>query len=439
MRSFHAFLLILGLLAFSLQSRAETADWQQFQSQATQAYQDGNYLLAEHTIQQAIRVAEKADNGAAYKASSLNMLAYIYSAQGQVDQALQAINQAVELSRQAFGEPHEQLSQLLFNQGQLLEQASNSERARHSYQQAINDYLALNSTGDNKLWQAVLAQAHILTEEKQFTEAESVIKKALAGFPEHSQFNHQPESIEDSVDLRVLLAQIQIAQQQNKQAIELLEQVRQLLQQQSSPENERQLLVLELLATAYEDSHQQAKSTPIREQALLIRQQQTTPSLASVMHLNELALRQQLDENYEQADRFYQQALALLVELNKSDSIEQALILGNRASLKLQQQDNKAALALFEQSLLLHNRFNQRPLEASKIATYSATIYYNQRQYAKAEPLFLQALKLLDSSTYADKDSLLIALDNLAALYQSWGKPGKATAYSKRARELKNK
>jgi len=439
MRSFHTFLLILGLLAFSLPSLAETADWQQFQSQATQAYQDGNYLLAEHTIQQAIRVAEKADNGAAYKASSLNMLAYIYSAQGQDDQALQAINQAVKLSRQAFGEPHEQLSQLLFNQGQLLEQANKPEQAKHAYQQAMDSYITLNSTGDAKLWQSVLVQAHILTEAEQFNEAESLIKNALAGFPQNSQFNLQPTAILDRVDLSVLLAQIQIAQQQNKQAIELLEQVRQLLQQQSSPENERLLLVLELLAKAYEDTHQQAKSTPIREQALLLRQQQTTPSLASVMHLNELALRQQRYENYEQADKFYQQALTLLAELNKSDSIEQALILGNWASLKLLEKDTQTALSLFEQSLQLHNRFDQRPQEASKIATYSATIYYNQRQYAKAEPLFLQALELLDSSASADKDSLLIALDNLVALYKSWGKPGKATAYSRRARELKNK
>lgn len=439
MQFFYAFSLFLCLFVFNLASHADSADWQNFQSQATQAYQDGNYLLAEHTIKQAIRVAEKADNGAAYKASSLNMLAYIYSAQGQVDHALQAINHAMELSRQAFGEPHEQLSQLLFNQGQLLEQANKPEQAKNAYQQAMDSYIALNNAGDNKLWQSVLAQAHILTEAKQFSEAESLIKNALSGFPQNSQFNHQPTAILDRVDLSMLLAQIQIALQQNKQAIELLKQVRQLLQQLSSPENERLLLVLELLAKAYEDTHQQAKSTPIREQALLLRQQQTTPSLASVMHLNELALRQQLGENYEQADRLYQQALALLVELNKSDSIEQALILGNRASLKLQQQDNKAALALFEQSLLLHDKLNLRPLESSKIATYSATIYYNQRQYAKAEPLFLQALDLLDSSAPADKDSLLIALDNLAALYQAWGKPHKAIAYSRRGRVLKNK
>lgn len=438
MRDFHAFLLVLILIAFSFHSYADSADWQQFQSQATQAYQDGDYLLAEHTIQQAIRVAEKADNGAAYKASSLNMLAYIYSAQGQAEMALQTINQAVQLSRQTFGEPHEQLIQLLFNQGQFLGQANKPEQAKHAYQLAIDGYIALNSSGDGKLWQAVLAQAHILTEEKQFNEAESLIQNALAGFPHNRQFHHQPTAIEDSVDLRVLLAQTQLAQQQHQSAIELFEQARELLQQQSLPDNERLLLVLEFLATAYENNQQQAKSTPLREQALRIRQQQTMPSLASVMHLNELALHHQMDEDYAQADRFYQQALTLLEQLDKNDSIEQALILGNQASLKLQQKDNRAALALFKQSLLLHEKLNQRPLEASKIATYSATIYYNQRQYAKAEPLFLQALQLLDSASFADKDSLLIALDNLAALYQSWGQPGKATAYSNRARALKN-
>lgn len=439
MRPFHTFLLMLHLLVFSLPSQAGSTDWQEFQFQATQAYQDGDYLQAEHLIQQAITVTEKHDNSHAYKASSLNLLAYVYSAQGQVDQALEAINQAVQLSRQVFGEHHEQLSQLLFNQGQLFEQADKIQQAKRAYQQSIDSYLVLNSTHDNKLWQVVLAQSHILIEEKQFTEAEILIKNALAGFPENSQFHHQPTSLEDKVDLRVLLAQTQLAQQQSQSAMKMLEQARQLLQHQSPPDNERKLLVLELLADAYEDSQQSTQSTLLREQALLIRKQQSEPSLVSVMHLNELALRNQADENYQQADQLYQQALVLLEKLDKKESIEQALILGNRASLKLLQRDKKNAIALFEQSLQLHNKLKQRPIEAAQTATYAATTYYNQRQYQKAEPLFLQALELLDSAPSIDKESLQIALDNLVALYESWGKPHKARPYSQRARALKDK
>ncbi|KGK41169.1 hypothetical protein LH51_16905 [Nitrincola sp. A-D6] len=367
------------------------------------------------------------------------MLAYIYAAQGQIDQALEAISEAVQLSNQASGEHQEQLGQLLFNQGQLLQQANRFEQARQVYQQSIERYLTLMNTGEGKLWQAVLAQAQMLMEEHQYAEAGNLINNALVGFAETEHYHPQPSSASDTADLLLLLAQAHTAQQQPQQAINALEQASQALQQSSQPDNERLLSVLEHLANAYDDANQQTQSTPIREQALLLRQQYSEPSLASVMHLNELALRHQLNTNYQQADSLYQQALELLSELNKSESIEQALILGNLASLKLSQKDNAAALALFEQSLLLHDQLNLRPLEASQIASYTATLYYNQRHYAQAEPLFLKALALLDSTPSANEDSLLVALDNLTALYTAWGKPGKARPYSNRATTVKNK
>ncbi len=439
MRQRHLGLLILCLLLLSLQSHASTTDWQAFQSQATEAYQHRDYQQAQQAIQQAIRVAEKADNGDAYQASSLNMLAYIYSAQGQTDQALEVISEAVQLSRRASGDHQQQLGQLLFNQGQLLQQANRFEQARLAYQQSIDHYLTLMNTGEGKLWLAVLAQAQMLTEEHQYAEAENLINNALAGFAETEHYNPQPSSASDTADLLLLLAQARTAQHQSQQAIDALEQARQALQQSSQSDNERLLNVLEHLANAYDDANQETKSTPLREQALLLRQQQTEPSLASVMHLNELALRYQLNENHQQADSLYRRALELLSELNKSESIEQALILGNLASLKLSQKDNATALTLFEQSLLLHEQLNLRPLEASQIASYTATVYYNQRHYEQAEPLFLKALALLDSTPSANEESLLVALDNLTALYTSWGKPSMARPYTNRARALKTK
>ncbi|KDE40844.1 Kinesin light chain [Nitrincola lacisaponensis] len=400
MRQRHLSVLILSLLFLSLQPHASTTDWHAFQSQATEAYQHGDYQQAQQAIQQAIRVAEKADNGAAYQASSLNMLAYIYAAQGQTDQALAAMAQAVQLSRQTSGEHQEQLGQLLFNQGQLLQQAHQFEQARQAYQLSIEHYLTLMNTGEGKLWQAVLEQARMLTMEHQYAEVEKLIRNALAGFEEMDQYNPQPDSASDRADLLILLAQAQMAQQQYQQAMATWLQAKDLLQQMSPPNHAHMLQILE--------------------------------------SLNELALHYQMTGHPQQAESMYQQALDLLDQLNMSESIEQALILGNLASLKLSQKDNSAALTLLEQSLLLHDQLNQRPLEASQVASYTATLYYNQRQYTQAEPLFLKALALLDSIPAADEDSLLIALDNLAALYTAWGKPGEARPYSNRSRTVKD-
>lgn len=435
-----AFTLIL--IMFSLQSNANSANWQQLQSQAMQSYQDGDYLRAENAIEQAMIIAHKADNGGAYKASSLNMLAYIYASQGKTEQSLEAINKAVTLGKQVLGARDEQFNALLFNQGQLYQQANRPEQALVSYQHAIDNYLALNSEGEGKLWQAVLLQAQILMDQQQFSQAETLINNALAGFTNIAGFNKSPSSFDLDVDLRILLAKLKLTQHQIKQAIVPLELALQSINnsvKQNKPNNDRELLVLELLANAYEDNAQQDKSMSLRKQALQLRQQQGKPSLNSVMHLNELALQHQDKQEYQQAEKKYQEALTLLLKLNKAESIEQALILGNFASLKLAQRDDDEALSLFEHSLILHQKLNLRPIEAANVASYAASLYFKRHQYSQAETLFLKALHWLDSSSSVDDEQRLIVLDNVVALYQSWGKPSKAAPYAQRAKEIKDK
>ncbi|HDY85902.1 MAG TPA: tetratricopeptide repeat protein [Methylophaga sp.] len=435
-----AFTLIL--IMFSLQSNANSANWQQLQSQAMQSYQDGDYLRAENAIEQAMIIADKADNGGAYKASSLNMLAYIYASQGKTEQALEAINKAVTLGKQVLGARDEQFNALLFNQGQLYQQANRPEQALASYQHAIDNYLALNSEGEGKLWQAVLLQAQILMDQQQFSQAETLINNALTGFINIAGFNKSPSSFDHDVELRILFAKLKLTQHQIQQAIVPLELALQSINnsvKQNKPNNDRELLVLELLANAYEDNAQQDKSISLRKQALQLRQQQGKPSLNSVMHLNELALQHQDKQEYQQAEKKYQEAFTLLLKLNKAESIEQALILGNFASLKLAQRDDDEALSLFEQSLTLHQKLNLRPIEAANIASYAASLYFKRHQYSQAEPLFLKALHWLDSSSSVNDDQRLVVLENLVVLYQSWSKSSKAGPYAQRARAIKDK
>lgn len=427
------FILVIFIVFTTLMLRAEADDdWQELQSQANSAYQAGDYSTAEQAARKAMTRAEKADNGKRYQASSLNILAFIQSAQGNLNAALVSMEKAVRLGENALGRPNEHIAALLFNQGLLLQQAGQADNALPVLQQTINDYLELNHTGSGNLWQAVLAQAQLLADHSP-AKAIAGLEQALAGFPATPGFHHRPNE-QQRGDLLLLKGRIEFTQQHYQQAVISLEHAQQQITQATEPA--RKLIILELLADSYDQLGLTEKSTPIRQQALALRSSQPA-SMATVMQLNELAIRHQQKQEFEQAEPLYQQALKTLEQIQQTETIEQALILGNYGSMKLAQKDHKAALALFEQSYQLHQTLNSRPVNASRTAGYIGSIYYHQRQYDKAEPAFLQALTWLDSSPEADPDSVLIALENLNALYISWDKENKARPFERRAKELK--
>jgi tetratricopeptide (TPR) repeat protein len=409
-------------------------DWQTLYTKATQAYQRGNLEIAEQAINQAIIKAKKADNGHQYLSSSLNMQAFIQSARGDLDAALNSMNKAIKISYELSKEPTEQIATLLFNQGLLLQQAGQTVKAESVLQQSIDSYLLLNSIGKGNIWQAELARAQI----RQNTAPEQAISdlaSALMGYPHYSGFTRQADK-KTQIALSQLKGKIEFNQQYYQQAITTLEQAR-----SNFSENDdipQQLVILDLLARSYSKLDKLEQSSTIHELALAIRSQQVT-SMATVMQLNELALQQQQQKNYHKASQFYQQAINTLQQINSSDSIEQALLLGNYGSLKLMQKDNKSALSLFEQSYQLHQKLNLQPMEASKIAGYLGSIYYNRHQYPKAELAFSQALAWLDRAPKSDPKSILIALENMQALYISWNKDNKARPYQKRIKTLKKK
>ncbi|WP_284451464.1 tetratricopeptide repeat protein [Methylophaga thalassica] len=428
-------LFYLFLSFYSLYASAADNSWQTLQTQATDAFKAEDYQTAETTIKQAIAITEKADNGAAYKASSLNLLAFIQEAQGQHEQAMTSLSTAVSLAKQVLASPDEQIATLLFNQGVLLQKNNQLNKADSVLDESIEQFQLSQSDGGGKLWQAILLRAQILISLGKQPQALNLISDTLSDATDKADIP-LPLSIES--DLVLLAADIQLNEGQLYQAITSLEHMKKKLSHDTTSAAENLPALLSLLSKAYEKSGQADKAATTREQFVKL-QNQGTPSMTMVMQLNELGLYQQQRDNLKQAEQYYQQALSQLSALGKQQSIEQATILGNLGSIQLAQHNAKAAEASLKQSLELYQHIREHPVQTARIAGYLGTLYYNKRDFAKAETAFLTAVENLQKTTPENDDSLLLALQNLQSLYIAWGKSEKAAAYNLTIQDLKQR
>lgn len=427
------FILLICILFSSLSVQAaDQNEWQQWQSEASSAYQVGNYEQARKTVNKAIARAQKADNGAAYQASSLNLLAFIESAQGDSQAAIEAMDQALALAGQTYPDPHGTLASLRLNRGLLLHRAGQAKEADAALGQVIDDYLQLNDTGNGNLWKAVLTRAQILADRSP-GEAVALLSQATGGLTSASGKTLQPDA-NNAAALALLLGRIQYQQGQYQKALGSLEAARS--SNTSTGDSQQQIEILELMARCHDALGQSKASIQAHKQLLELRAGEPA-SMARVMHLNELAITHQGQKQYGQAAQLYQEALEMLEQLGKTGSAEQALVLGNFSSLRLTQKRTDAALPLLKQAYTLHQKLGQYPQEASATAGYLGALYYNLGRLESAEQPFLDALQWLEQAPGTNPQARLVALENLKALYTRWGKPGKARPYERKAQALR--
>ncbi|PJE53858.1 tetratricopeptide repeat protein [Marinomonas sp. BSi20584] len=425
----HHLAIFVTLCALLLSSVSWAADnWQYYQDKAMALYQEGDYIKAEKSAKYALKVAKKADNGTAFRASSLNLLAFIQIAQGKQNPAIDSINDAIQFTKSAYDDEHPQVATLLFNKGNFLEQAGQPLNAIEAYTQAW-DIQQFEDVQANDVLKTVNALTRLHNESQNYAETISILEVFMKGR------SNEPFS-ELFRQINYSLAEAYVQQNQQDAAQVTLKQ--ELNREQNTLESNdvRLAETLERLAVILEAQGKQSSATPLRKQALTIRSTSSEASLANIMNLNELALDSQQKNDYPKAKALYQEALAGLHKLNHAQSIEQALILGNLGSVEEDQGNTKEALTLYQQSLVLHDKIPTQPLQAAYTSARAGAIFYTKRDYLKAEPLFLQSLSLMEKAQ-APTASKQIALENLIALYDAWHKNREKLTYIKQLQELK--
>ena len=211
------FILLVCLVFNSLSVQAaEQNEWQQWQSEASSAYQTGNYDAAETAIRKAIARAEKADNGDIYKASSLNLLAFIQEAKDQPEQAMASLSTAVTLAKKASASPDEPLATLLFNQGVLLQKNHQLNKADSVLGESIEQFQLSQSDGNGKMWQAILLKTQILISLGNQQQALHLVSTTLSDSMDKTGAQ-LPLSIES--DLVLSAANIQLKEGHNNKPI----------------------------------------------------------------------------------------------------------------------------------------------------------------------------------------------------------------------------
>jgi hypothetical protein len=68
-----------------------------------------------------------------------------------------------------------------------------------------------------------------------------------------------------------------------------------------------------------------------------------------------------------------------------------------------------------------------------------AGFYYNQRQYAKAEPLFKRALAILEKALGPEHRKVTTCLENYAVLLREMDRPEDAEPLESRAKAIRSK
>ncbi|MGO2514309.1 tetratricopeptide repeat protein [Marinomonas polaris] len=416
----------LCALLFSSVSWA-AGNWQYYQDKAMALYQEGDYIKAEKNAKYALKIAKKADNGTAFRASSLNLLAFIQIAQDKQDTAIDSINDAIKFTKSAYDDEHPQVATLLFNKGNFLEQIGQPQHAIEAYSQAW-DIQQFEDVQANDVLKTVNALTRLHNESKNYAETISIVETLLKnkGQQKFSELFRQ---------INYSLADAHLEQNQAEAAQRTLKAELEREQNTLESNDVRLAETLERLAAILEAQGKQSSATSMREQALTIRSTSSETSLANIMNLNELALDSQQKNDYPKAKVLYQEALAGLHELNHAQGIEQALILGNLGSLEEAQGDTKEALTLYQQSLALHGKIPTQPLQAAYTSARAGAIFYTKRDYLKAEPLFLQSLSLMEKAQ-APTASKQIALENLIALYDAWHKNREKSKFLKQLKAL---
>ncbi|EPJ45952.1 MAG: hypothetical protein OFPII_22920 [Osedax symbiont Rs1] len=428
-------LLITLSLLFSSSFVHSAGNWQHHQDQAMSLYKKGHYTKAEQKIKRALSIASKADNGAKFKASSLNLLAFIENAQGKSALAVKSIQQAITLTKKLYGKRHPQVAILLYNKGSFLEQLNRDKSAFSAYSEAWKIQRTSKTAARSDTLKTLNAWLRLSNKKRQYANS---LQQASPFLKTMQRANTQHFS-EGLRQLSYALAEANIQQKQPLIAQQILNKQLATQRRQLKASDPRIADTLERLANSLALADQTKKALSFREQAQKIRASSGTTTLANAMYLNELALDSQAQKHYQKATKHYQKALLTLAELHRDKGIEQALILANFGSLHEAQGADQQALKLYQQSMTLHDTIKSKPLQAAFTATRAGSIFYKRGKFKRTEVWFLQALSLVEEAekSAGPQEFHKVTLENLVTLYSAWRKNNKRIKYKKQLKALK--
>jgi tetratricopeptide (TPR) repeat protein len=432
--------ILVGFICSTSPAQPSTAsDWQSHQQQATTLYEAGQYAAALKHAQQALSVAEKnSGQTAPYIASSLNIIAMIYDAQGDSAQAVTTLQRAIALFRQSR-DAQLNTATLLYNLAGFYQKQQRSDLALASLKEA--DQLLQTLHSERRRPELLILQSKLLSDLQrlsiQLGQTDAAAAYAQRQYDALSVVPSQALSAAQSLSyIRSLMGLLQSYQQQQKsvQADQVLAAIMQRFEQlktQLKPEQWQDdyaaVLELTLQNTAPGQARKAAQLEAIRfYQPLVAHNRAYAARLA--YHYNELGFAEFTQKNFSEAEQWFQKSAAPMQQAYGLESIQYARLLGNFALLKEQQSAFKSALEYHQQiqelcaKLLGVQGLSDKQVFDLKQAyvqslNNTAVIQFKQTEFKTAERAWQQALGLLNLTEPNQAALALPILENLQRAY----------------------
>lgn len=391
----------------------------QLNQQIEQFYQRGEYRSAIPLVQQVLKL-QRQSLGDRHPdvASSLNKLAFLYTAQGQYELAEPIYQQTLELQKTVLGDQHplyatslDQLAGLYLRQGRY-------DLAEPLHQQALD--IRQTQFGDRHPETATSFKnlALLYQQQGRYKLAERMYQKALASLKATvgEQHPYVPS-------LLASLASLYVAQGRYQQAEPLYQQTLDLQRNAQMPNAPGIASTLHRLALLYLHQGRYDLAEPIADEALDLSQTslgEGHPYIAASRNI--LASIYRFQGRFDLAESQYQQSLALVRSVQGDRHPHVADSLNNLALLYFDQGRYAAAESFAKQALDLRRTLLGEAHPDVAVSSHNlALIYTRQTRYDRAEPLYQQALKQYQATLGDRHPSVLASLQSLAALYQQQG------------------
>ena len=388
--------------------------WNQLNAQAFQLYQQGQFNQAVILVKQALELAQSIYQGDHPNiATSLNNLAFLYQSQGKLSEAEPLYQQALAIWQRLFEGDHPDLALSLNNLAFLYQSQGKLSEVEPLYQQALVMRQRLFQGDHPDVAQSLNNLAFLYKSQGKLSQAEPLVQQALAMKQRLFKGDHPDLALSLNN-----LASLYESQGKLSQAEPLYRQALAMFQRLFEGDHPDIATSLNNLAGLYQSQGKLSQAELLYKQALAMRQQLFKGDHPDVAQsLNNLAGLYQSQGKLSQAEPLYHKALAMWQQLFKGDHPDVAQSLNNLAFLYYSQGKLSEAEPLYHQALAMWQRLfeGDHPEIASSLNNL-ALLYKSQGKLNQAEPLYQQALTMLQRLFEGDHPNVVSSLNNLALL-----------------------
>ncbi|WP_415797905.1 tetratricopeptide repeat protein [Comamonas aquatilis] len=430
-------LAVLALLAGSMASPpllAQTAQWQSLYDKAMRQQADKAYGPAEQSAHQALELAQQQRQGQQpYMASSLNLLGLIQQAQGRNAEAVRSLTKALELSQASLG-THANTASVAWNLGNVQQNMQQPREALQSYQRSLDvaQALPLDATSLALREKTLQALSSLYASLSEHDKAQAYLRQLSTLLADGAAQTDVATRVQGLLTLAQSLEQqgrLQEGQQALSQAL--------ALQEKAGASSTNLVPILLAQAGLHSRQDKDAQAAAEYERARVILTEQAPQALVLAQVLNELGLWQAQSKDYVQAYALFEQAQAIASQ-HAPDVLWQAHLLSSRARMAEAMRQEDTAQTLYAESLVLYRSQDRSEALLGQAGALNglAGLAYRKRRFKEAQPMFTEALGLMEQAVGRSDARLLPLLDNLAALHRSLGRPGESE-HARRATALR--